>query len=1603
MKRCILLILAFVLVLATANAEGGDKAKDEITRKSSLIDGSFPFPFNELNNVNSPGNAAVSTGYYFVDSDDEAPDYWRPTPEIVDTTVEPTLWRRIMAGPRILTGSDGSCRAYWDENPNEGLRFFRNPALPTNPSNQRNFFVKGPTEQDVLANATDSTDNAIAGPMNIGFGFYFNGLRYDSFYVSTNGIIALTNRRYFYDSEGERTIPAGGTSAYDQMSADWFEYTDGRAYTSHQGNGLTDDTPDNYGYKYQVCGGNPLSQYGGLRKRVISNPNDASLTNIPYKAAVIAPFWGDMHLSQYDAANRTVDDWGKVYFKRSFSNEKLIIYFINIAPKGTKYNPLSQGYNAPEDYRPGGSNYTSANAQVILNRLDSSVTIVFERFDGTAVISGRGYPANTIFRASTCCGVRGFARHTNFGTAGGQTLPWAGEYEQCTHYYNNLRNPNVVYPHNYLAIKFKQWKNCLRVVDIQYHVRAQDPDANLDFNPEGCRDCIIKSSQVNNYELLAGEQNIGAIQPVALIQNLTNEIQGPNGVNFQPQELNFRARFRIINQATGRIVYNRLVPIDSTCLDLPDSLTQDCTGDPYVKVRYVTVKKKGQDYEAEVGDPILPYKLPGVKYNGIKPYGFVQIYFPPFEPNEFIDNHIGRLRAYIIADPTHPRTGEGFGDEWPFDDTTYVSLFVMRRMDQFADDVTEYHIIDRAPMPSVLKWVNLESEVTTGTEVSHYPLPPRGQYKADNNENYQLKSPVIRMNRKLLNGLDPSTGQSDYKGDEIRSFPIDMRDKYGAVLSLSFQRSTKKDDWPRGWCDQELVAPEPRSFTNGDLMSQFGRRYMSSSNNYNWAPSAAYYPDWIEVQLMLPSPDGIQYITNVPDARWQSHPRRGGLKPITNMPAYKLWGSNGYSIGFLETDSDSALEPCKYPRHNGYRPDMYDDGIDYEFVKAFIGIPDTFIRSENEGAKNFRFRVRVRASNDKKCLTCIPDDDDAFYVDNVKILLPEEITDIEVSAVKILWPYTIAPASQANKIPIEVTISNNTNISAPTFWVKVKIFQGHTTRPPWEAIYCRTQPLPILTARKVTGVPMPSWNAREAGPGQYRLLANVFVPGGDLEKFNDTTFKDITLRFGDVFAYDPPDNPRNDVPDQNFTGTIGRGLNLYGYAYGGTGSARRFNAGSYNEDLHGAGYIGGSGSGQIATKFELNQADTIKGYQAFFGTLNQAFDDIALAVYTDQGGAQPGQLIRSSLIYRLRTWDDLRQEAFTDEYVTAVLPSPLVLPAGTYWVVIAQLGETGLELGASKSRMGMRTTNCYIPPPVGNTNAIGASGISLMIEKNFRKKSPSGDNLINNNFFAVENTRGSGQWMQFMPTVGNPAYAHLGHFGCVDGASTATLSRGGWIPMIRPYLGEKSYGSSDEYKPCPDDYIPVELVSFKGYKRSDGIDLTWETASETDNYGFYVERNVAVNDNVEWETIGFVKGAGNSSSPNNYRFFDGEVTLNTTYQYRLRQVDMDGTSDCGTSEVVTILFDRVIDITLDQNYPNPFSTSTKIGFNLPAKMDVKLEVLDIYGNVVNTLSNGSLSAKHHDFFWEGRDASGAAVANGTYIYRLTADDKTFSGKMTLIR
>jgi len=1640
MKKLLLILASIILSYNFTLAQKDKNAnEDELLRKSVLgglpatfqfAKTSFPIPFNEATQQTQPNVAAISTGYYWIDSRETLePKLFpnmRPNPTIADTNYQSEMWRKIVPGPRMFP------KSHWDNNP-EGKPFFRQPA-------DGNFWD----------NPIDSTDDAIAGPIPIGIrgGFYFNGIRYDSFYVSTNGLITLTNRRYYYDADGKRVIPAGATSCYDPMSMDWFAggvrghdtmYTiDGSgnrvAVRDANGrivynNGLNDVVPDNFGYQYAVLGQDPTNPsaftpsngQGGTRSRA----GDFNSLNDNCKAPVIAVFWGDLMLSQYEPISKQKDEHGTAWYKRVYSADSLIIAYFNAQPKGSLAGPFG-GITMGPDLRPETStDYVTGNAHVVLTSKDSSITIHFGRLsDGWNSTYRKTLPPE-VFRYNTACGVRGFARHVNFGKGGlvGND-PWAGEYEQTTVYFQKFTDNSIPnrYPEASSSVKFKQWQNSLRVADIQYRVRSLDPQAE---NPTAFVK-NIPSTEVADYELLAGHERLGAIQPVALIQNLTNEIQGPSGVNFVKQSLNFRGRFQIKNVITNRVIYNRLVPVDALCLGLADDETYLCNGDATVRVKLgQSVTISGGNYSFT---PVPNFQATG--FNGVPPYYFVQIQFPPFEANEFVNNHIGRMRATIVAEPVNPQSGEKFKDYWPWDDSATVTFFVMSRYyddnpnpnyRQFEDDGSKFDVDTETGdvIPSAWKWVSINANMVSGDLVSKYPLPPR---KLDTNSNFwaygaegekqigstggtsapiTLKSPVINMNRLQIDNIsEPIKKYQDTRGlggDEIRSFPIDLRGKKDPVLSLSVQRTAHKEDWVRGYSDDILVGPEPRVvFINPPAYNNALYTYNVVGN------SVALVPDELVVEYAKPTSDNINGITNIKLEDWRYLPFRRGTKDaaLKDMAALTIYGAGGYLTAFLESDKDSILKmpDAGKTQYNSLRYDEYDDGIDWDYKKFAVPIPDTLLNWQNGGAKYFRFRIKVYAGNNTKCQDCIQDDADDFYVDNVKILYRAEVTDIEVTSVKVQWPFTLAPASQATAIPVTVRVSNNTDIDAPNFSVKVKIYRtdSYGNRLDDQPIYCRTQTITNLTRRGTIDVDMPSWNARKSQKqikAYYRLYANVLMKEPDLVSKNDTTYSDFALTFGDYFAYDPiGSEPVNSVPAD--VGGI-RGIN-FRVPTNPSGQPRSGGIYGYDLTLDRGGLPGGDASGNVAVKFRLLNTDTLRGFSIFWAAQNQAADQITFRLYDGNENTPSGNILLSAVTQR---GGPAFQNKY-NQYVNYNFTNPVVLAKGTYWIGISQDGSTGYELGASASRSGMRILRRF----TSQQGVWGESSVVLNIDKNFRKV--LNGKLVNDNFFAFQNIANSTNWVQFTPTVGNPAFGHWdnngnANDGTLPGRPTYTLTTGSYIPMFRPYFGPKSFGASaSDYEICLDD-LPVELLSFNGNTRNSGIDLFWETASEKDNYGFYVERRLQ-GDN-EFKSIGFVAGNGNSNSIQRYNYFDGDVVANHTYEYRLRQVDKDGTYDCGVSNIVTLTFDKVAEVLLEQNAPNPFVNSTLIKYNLPTAQNARLEVIDIYGNVVKTLAEGYQSATSHNVVFDGTDSNGNILSNGQYIYRLTTNSGVVSGKMTIAR
>ncbi|MEP0545618.1 MAG: T9SS type A sorting domain-containing protein [Rhodothermales bacterium] len=83
---------------------------------------------------------------------------------------------------------------------------------------------------------------------------------------------------------------------------------------------------------------------------------------------------------------------------------------------------------------------------------------------------------------------------------------------------------------------------------------------------------------------------------------------------------------------------------------------------------------------------------------------------------------------------------------------------------------------------------------------------------------------------------------------------------------------------------------------------------------------------------------------------------------------------------------------------------------------------------------------------------------------------------------------------------------------------------------------------------------------------------------------------------------------------------------------------------------------------------------------------------------------------------------------------------------------------------------------------------------------------------------------------------------------------------------------------------------------------------------------------------------------------------------------------------------------------LDRAFPNPFSSATKIAFEVGEAGPVSLVVYDVLGREVAVLVDGTLAADRYE-----ADFDAGGLAAGVYVYRLTAGDVVLTGRMTLVK
>ena len=143
--------------------------------------------------------------------------------------------------------------------------------------------------------------------------------------------------------------------------------------------------------------------------------------------------------------------------------------------------------------------------------------------------------------------------------------------------------------------------------------------------------------------------------------------------------------------------------------------------------------------------------------------------------------------------------------------------------------------------------------------------------------------------------------------------------------------------------------------------------------------------------------------------------------------------------------------------------------------------------------------------------------------------------------------------------------------------------------------------------------------------------------------------------------------------------------------------------------------------------------------------------------------------------------------------------------------------------------------------------------------------------------------------------------------------------------------------------------VPVSLFVFSGVSKGTFNQLTWSTASESNNSGFELQRST---DGQVFNALGFVSSKsdnGNSAATLSYSFDDRKPFTAGSY-YRLKQIDKDGRFTY--SNIIAIKGKGIMGVEISNLYPNPVKDVFNVIMGAEKSGTVALIVTDVTGKIV---------------------------------------------------
>jgi hypothetical protein len=171
--------------------------------------------------------------------------------------------------------------------------------------------------------------------------------------------------------------------------------------------------------------------------------------------------------------------------------------------------------------------------------------------------------------------------------------------------------------------------------------------------------------------------------------------------------------------------------------------------------------------------------------------------------------------------------------------------------------------------------------------------------------------------------------------------------------------------------------------------------------------------------------------------------------------------------------------------------------------------------------------------------------------------------------------------------------------------------------------------------------------------------------------------------------------------------------------------------------------------------------------------------------------------------------------------------------------------------------------------------------------------------------------------------------------------------------------------------------LPIELLSFTATPNNRQVDLAWQTATETNNNYFEVEKTI---NGTDWEFVCKQNGAGNSTTMLSYTDVDKNPYMGTSY-YRLKQVDFDG--QYTYSQIETVNFNGQSETIV---YPNPNKGDFTVKMIAETAGNTTIKLFDNLGKILVSQENTTTKGVN---FW---NISTTDLPNGIYFLQIQNKD-----------